>query len=71
MKALNAFDASILAVLADAAPDEEVVERLYSKLETDEAREIGRVIMAPDPDSAEATDAAKSTARALLRTASG
>ena len=67
MKALDPFDASVLAVLADLPVGDELARGLVDRLDSEEAREIGRVLVAPDQDEVEASEAAKITARALTR----
>lgn len=67
MKALDPFDASVLAVLADLPEGDETAPRLLDRLESEEAREIGRVLVAHDMDVVKASDEAKTTARALTR----
>ena len=67
MKALDPFDASVLAVLADLPAGDPTARSLFDRLESPEAKEIGRVLVAGDIEAVEASEEAKSTARAFTR----
>lgn len=69
MKALHPFEASVLVALAHLPAGDGSAVELLERLEAAEAKEIGQAIVAPNIEKAKVSDAAKSTARVLIRNA--
>lgn len=67
MTPLDPIDASILVVMADLPEGDPSADDLFARLETAEARLIGRVLTAKDEDAVDVPERAKKTARALKR----